>query len=413
VSESAFPPFDEWLIDAADLLAEDDPGPTPWLVDDLIVEGALIAGVGSWKTTKTYGLMEIAISVRTGLPAFGRFAVPNPGPVVFVIEESGRAALWRRLDALCRGRGIDPERLRGLVLAANAGVKLDDPDWQKRLIDAGQLLEPRLFVFDPLARMKSSRRAENEQTDMADLIEFWRTLRDETGAAVEITHHSGHTGDHMRGTSDLETVWETRLKWERDKTSGVVTLTSEHREAEAGPPFKYRIAWDETTRTMSLAASEPAPPQRDLVADVVAFLSEHPASVVDEIASALKKRPSDIRAVFHNNARFELVPSPPDRRPDAKCWSLTEKVVPDSGTTWDGVAVANPSENPSADPYTPVGGVGAGRASRNARPENSSELEEVEQTAAGAVDLERARRFHAKHPPRTNQTNKQEEDQRP
>ena len=29
-------------------------------------------------------------------------AVPNPGPVVFVNEESGKAALWRRLDALSR-----------------------------------------------------------------------------------------------------------------------------------------------------------------------------------------------------------------------------------------------------------------------------------------------------------------------
>jgi len=96
-----------WLIDAADLLAEPDPGPTPWLVRDLIVDRALVAAVGRWKTTKTYGFLDVAISVVAGRPAFRALEVERPGPVVYVIEESGRAALWRRLDALRRGRGID------------------------------------------------------------------------------------------------------------------------------------------------------------------------------------------------------------------------------------------------------------------------------------------------------------------
>lgn len=109
--------IDDWLIDAADLLAEPDPGPTPWLVEDLIVDQALLAAVGQWKTTKSYGLLDVAISIVTGRPAFGQLEIPEPGPVVFVIEESGRAALWRRLDALTRGRAIPREELRGLHLS--------------------------------------------------------------------------------------------------------------------------------------------------------------------------------------------------------------------------------------------------------------------------------------------------------
>ena len=99
----------------------------PFLVQDLIVEQALVAIVGKWKTTKSYGILDICISIATGRPAFGRFAIPEPGPVVFVNEESGEAALWRRLDALCRGRAIDREELRGrLLVAPNRRVKLDD-----------------------------------------------------------------------------------------------------------------------------------------------------------------------------------------------------------------------------------------------------------------------------------------------
>lgn len=121
-----------WLTDAADLLAEPDPGPTPWLVENLIVDQAIVAAVGRWKVTKSYGLLDICIAVATGRPAFGTLKIPNPGPVIFINEESGRRALWRRLDALCRGRAIPPEELRGrLLVAANERVKLDDPSGRR------------------------------------------------------------------------------------------------------------------------------------------------------------------------------------------------------------------------------------------------------------------------------------------
>jgi hypothetical protein len=205
----------QWLLDAAELLSEPDPGPTPWLVSDLIVDGALIAVVGRWKTAKSYGVLELCIAVATGRPAFGAFAVPAPGRVIFVNEESGKAALWRRLDALCRGRATDPESLRDcLYVAPNARVKLDDPGWQEQLLEYGRELEPRLIVFDPLARMKAPSRKENVQEEMAPLIEFMRELRDATGAGVLFVHHTGHQGEHMRGASDLESAWETEAPLE-------------------------------------------------------------------------------------------------------------------------------------------------------------------------------------------------------
>ncbi len=285
-----------WLIDAADLLAEDDPGPTPWLVEDMIVDGAIIAAVGRWKTTKSYGLLDLCISIAAGEPAFGEHTIPIPGPVVFVNEESGRAALWRRLDSLCRGRRIDPERLRGrLMLGANARVKLDDARWQEELIQLGLTVAPRMFVFDPLARMKAAGREENAQTDMAPLIEFMRLLRQETGAAVCFVHHTGHIGEQMRGSSDLESMWETRLTWKRDGQSPTITVTSEHREAESSEPVVYQIRFDADERTMRFAAVEQdgAP---ILVDRIVAELEAHAdhGLTTDEVRMAVNVRRSDV-----------------------------------------------------------------------------------------------------------------------
>lgn len=253
------PRLPERFLDAADLLAEPDPGPTAFLVDDLIVDAAIVAAVGKWKTMKSYALLDIAISIAAGRPAFGRLEIPEPGAVVFVNEESGKAALWRRLDALSRGRAVAPSELRGrLIVAPNSGVKLDDARWQNELLDLGEMLKPRLFIFDPLARMKASSREENSQTDMAEIVEFIRLLRDRSAAAICFVHHQGHTGGNMRGSSDLESVWETRLTWTREGQSPVVTIQSEHREAEAGEPLEFRAAWHADTRTMRLEL-EPDP----------------------------------------------------------------------------------------------------------------------------------------------------------
>ncbi len=134
-----------WLIDGGDLLDEPDPGPTPWLVENLIVDQAIVAAVGRWKTTKSYALLDICISIATGRPVFGALEVPTPGPVIFVNEESGRTALKRRLDSLCRGRGIRSEEIRNqLHLGANARVRLDDDAWLNELIRLGQEINPRL-----------------------------------------------------------------------------------------------------------------------------------------------------------------------------------------------------------------------------------------------------------------------------
>jgi hypothetical protein len=282
-SRNGHKPPRDWLNDAADLLAEPDPGPTPFLVDGLIVARAIVAMVGRWKTTKSYGLLYLLICIALGEPAWG-LATPESGvPVVYVCEESGRAALWRRLDALCRGHAIDPERLRErLYVAANARARLDDPGWQAELLAIGRDLQPGFFGFDPLARMKAADREENAQKDMAPVIEYLRDLRDETNAGVGVVHHTGHTGSHMRGTSDLETAWETKLEWKREGQSPEVTITSEHREAEDGPPIRYRISWDHHTRTMRFPLVE-----GDLKAKVRAHLAEHPEHSANQVVDAL------------------------------------------------------------------------------------------------------------------------------
>jgi AAA domain len=328
----------DWLIDGADLLAEPDPGPTPWLVQDLIVDQALAAVVGRWKTTKSWGMLEIAVSVATGTPAFGSAEVPQPGPIIYVIEESGRRALRRRLDALCRGRAIYADHLRGrLLLAANARVKLDNIEWQTTLLETGLRIRPRAFIFDPLARMKDPRREENDQTGMAPVIEYLRLLRDETNAATLFVHHTGHQGEHMRGSSDLESAWESRLAFKRDGDNGAVTVRAEHREEESGAEVVYVLDWHHDTRTMRLRSTVPPLAER-----IVDFLRHSGPARADEIAKGIQTRPTDVRRVLGCLSESGTAHYGPSGRRDKsgrpirdKVWQLSNQAglwpVPDPG----------------------------------------------------------------------------------
>jgi hypothetical protein len=307
--------YNVWLdsmVTGKQLLNRPDPGPTPWLVEGLIVDRSIIACVGRWKTTKSYLLLDIAISVVTGRPLFGKLNVPQPGDVIYVCEESGMAALHRRLAALCRGRAIDSDELSGLYLSPNLGVKLDEPKWQNTIIDAcGRGNGTALIAFDPLARMKSPDRNENEQHGMAGAIEFMRELREHSEAAVAFVHHTGHTGEHMRGTSDLESIWETKLTWKRDGQSSLVTLASDHREAEAGEPIGYRIVWNGETRSMRFNLE--TDPLEEAVRD---YLREHPdasANEVDENVEGTRK--TILALVKSSRAGGSESPEPPPNHP--------------------------------------------------------------------------------------------------
>ena len=223
-------------------------------------------------------------------------------------------------------------------------MKLDDAAWQNDLIGLGRALQPRLFVFDPLARMKAASRNESSQDEMATLIEFLRELREDSGAAVAFVHHVGHAGSHMRGSSDLESVWETRLTWTRDGQALEVSIKPEHREAESDEPIKYRVEWDHEDRSMRLELSEAI--SANPLETLIGHIRDNPNQRTDEIREALKMRRSWlVRDLEELERRGTIHAGPSGRRDKAgraihdKAWNLSNQAglspVPNNGTTQD------------------------------------------------------------------------------
>jgi len=99
----------------------------------------------------------------------------------------------------------------------------------------------------------------------------------------------------MRGTSDLEAYWESKLSINREQ-GGVCTLKSEHREAEAGEELRYTLAWDEATRSLRLSPVDGPSPSEQLADDLLDYLAEHPGGTLEEVRKGVRRRKSDVRS---------------------------------------------------------------------------------------------------------------------
>ena len=202
------------FIDAETLL-ETEYGPTPWLVDGICTEQAVMVIGGEPKTAKTWAALEIAIAVATDTPFVGEFKVrcaDGRGAFLFLCEDNPRS-VQNRLRSMIKGRG---PVLAGwgsrLHVKALGSMRIDDMAALARYVATVRQSEikPALVVFDPLRDLHQNN--EDSSTEMAGVYKALRALRTVLGCAVVFVHHAGKAtadgekrrgGQKLRGSSAL------------------------------------------------------------------------------------------------------------------------------------------------------------------------------------------------------------------
>jgi hypothetical protein len=357
---------EDWLGSAADLLSRPDPGPTPFIVEELLVEKAIAALVGSQKRGKTWLLIDLGLAIATGQPMFGSLEVKQ-GPVLLILEESGEDALHRRLGMLCRARGLVAADLVDFHYAANRRVRLDDPTWQGRLLATVERLDSPQVFLDPLVRMKGNA-DENSQAEMGPVLDFIRDLREVGGGGVLFAHHTGH-GDkgRMRGTSDFEGYWESKLVLTAEEGSAIAELRPDHREAGKTQPFTYRRVLDEQADSLRLERVS-TPARTDQLEELLSAVGFEPGRSTNELAKAVAKRRQDTASRLLQLEQTGMAHRRPSQITDGAGRTRTidgwfpasqsgSQDVPDSRTAQD----ALPTDSQSIRPVPPLeGGTGDG-----------------------------------------------------
>lgn len=212
-----------------------------WLVRDLWTgHGVGIIG-GHPKVGKSWLGLDLAVSVASGTPCFGHYAVEAPGPVLVFLAEDAPGAVRARIEGLCKHRGLVLDDLPVTVVDAPV-LRLDTPGDQRRLRAAIVRLRPRLLVLDPLVRLHGGN--ENSAQTIAALLGFLRELQRTYGVAIVLAHHlskraSSHPGQALRGSGDLHAWGDSNLYL--DRQDGFIVVTPEHRSEPAGEPFHLRL----------------------------------------------------------------------------------------------------------------------------------------------------------------------------
>ncbi|HLK38171.1 MAG TPA: AAA family ATPase [Polyangiaceae bacterium] len=218
-----------------------------WLVDQLFAHSSVGLLGGPAKAFKTWVAAELALAVATGTPAFGRFAAPDPGPVVFFGAEDPPPDLRLRFDGIARARGLDLAKAPLLLLDV-AQLRLDDQVHLRRLHGTVARHKPRLLVLDPFVRLVAGL-DENSARDVSAVLGALRTLQREHEVTVLLVHHmrkspAAHPAQQLRGSGDFSAWLDSGLYLTRHGDDRILVV--EHRSAPAPSPFRLRLVPGDT-----------------------------------------------------------------------------------------------------------------------------------------------------------------------
>ena len=214
-----------------------------WLVEELW--GASSVGVigGAPKCAKTWLGLDMALSVATGTACLGKYAVPEPGPVLVYLAEDALPIVRERVEGMARHRGLDLGQVEIHVITTPV-LRLDRDRDRTRLWETPRRLGPRLLLLDPLVRLHGI--DENNAGEVAELLAYFRSLQRQLDLSVLLVHHTrknaaggAAAGQGLRGSGDIHAFGDSNLYLRRTREH--LVLSSEHRAAPASAPVYLEL----------------------------------------------------------------------------------------------------------------------------------------------------------------------------
>jgi len=158
-----------------------------WLVEELWGDSSVGVIGGAPKCSKTWLGLDLALSVATGTACLGKYAVPQPGPVLVYLAEDALPMVRERVEGMARHRGLDLDGVEIHVITAPT-LRLDRDPHRGQLLETAKRIRPRLLILDPLVRLHGL--DENNATEVAGLLAYFRSLQRQLDLSVMLVHHT-------------------------------------------------------------------------------------------------------------------------------------------------------------------------------------------------------------------------------
>jgi AAA domain len=233
---------------------------------------------GEEKLGKTWWAMAEAFSLATGETLAGRFRIPEVRCVVFLEEEDSPRRAHRRLRALLRGHGYDPDDPairatldRQFLIEVWGGFSLDSAVMMKRLEITIDAFRPHVVYIDVLRKV--TLRALKDEVQMGAILAVLDDLRRRYGVIFRIVHHyrkvqgfrTGRGSQEIGGSFVLGAWAENSIYLEPiGRKQGAVKLSVQCKDLPPTPDFTLRLefegpAHDPTTVRLVVAEVPQAP----------------------------------------------------------------------------------------------------------------------------------------------------------
>lgn len=215
--------------------------PPRWLVQGVLVEASIAAIYGPPESCKSFLAVDMAMAVAGGMDWHGR-AVERGG--VLYIAAEGAPGLGKRMRAWKVNRGAQGHAFQLHLMRDELNLAAEKDGGVRAFVQAvtAELGPLRLIVIDTLNQTAAGA-DENSAKDMGRYIASMKRLRDATGAAVVVVHHSGKDASKgMRGSTALLGAMDTTVEVER-ATDGhsIKVAVHKQKDAEREGPIRFNL----------------------------------------------------------------------------------------------------------------------------------------------------------------------------
>ena len=219
-----------------------------FVVDQLLVAGAVGMWAGSPGSAKSWSSLDLALAVGAGADWLDVFKTKQ-GPVLCLDQENSRSVVIRRLSQLREVRGF-PSSGSNVHLLTRDDLSSTDLDFTQEddlatLRAIVREVKPVLIIIDSLREFHSA--DENSSTDMVKIMRWIKALAAESGTAILIIHHlrkdTHDIADAIRGSGHFRATVESILGVSPDPGhQGRVTVTSvKNRYVDKVDPFQIQL----------------------------------------------------------------------------------------------------------------------------------------------------------------------------
>jgi hypothetical protein len=229
-------PADALLAELLDASSLDNMPTLEPLVGDLLHLDSLARVIGPSGHMKSFMVIDFAGHVGTGMKWHGHHV--RQGTVVYLVAEGARG-IRKRVRAWEKHHGIKMTD----VLFLPRPVQAMSPEWDT-LIEAMRRLGPAMIVIDTQARV-SVGVEENSAKELGLVVDRMEQLRAATGACVLVIHHTGHVGEHGRGSSSAKGALQSELhvskKGDRAANIVITLKTGKQKDDEEGGDLQFGL----------------------------------------------------------------------------------------------------------------------------------------------------------------------------